>query len=133
MNILPEEVNCIWASRLIGFPIKMSEAGARASQLSDQAAPNKQIGSPYWFRYGFQDNMFQVAIFSINVDAIREQKCCISHSPTELMFIKFPCNDSTWKISANMHRHMERVMYWKQFWRLCISMPFMIFERKFMT
>lgn len=64
---------------------------------------------------GSKITCFQVAIFSINVDAIREQKCCISHSPTELMFIKFPCNDSAWKISANMHRHMERVMYWKQF------------------
>lgn len=31
---------------------------------------------------------FQAAIFSIDVDIIREQKCCISHSPIELIFIK---------------------------------------------
>lgn len=48
----------------------ISEAGARASQLSDQAAPNKWIESFHLFRYGNGDNVFQVAIFSIDVDSI---------------------------------------------------------------
>lgn len=49
----------------------ISEAGARASQLSDQATPNKWIESLHWFRYGHWDDMFQVAIFSVDVDSIR--------------------------------------------------------------
>lgn len=66
----------------------MSEARARVSQLSDQAAPSNELD--HFIDSDMDSNTicFQAAIFSIDVDVIREQKCCISHSPIELIFIK---------------------------------------------
>jgi len=82
VNILQGEFNCIWAHILKGFSVKISENSQKLElDLHSSVTKLLQTNELDYFidsDMGSKIRCFQAAIFSIDVDSIRDQNAVLA-------------------------------------------------------